>query len=232
MANFLKPSWIEPKGYDPKLNKQTLGVGHYATVGLWGGGPGGATLKVALNDPSVATVVEQASHGDTRIFVVTGKKLGNAMLQAKVATGGVWAFMQIEVGSGSSAVVATRGKRIVVDLQSQTLQAFDGPSSVYSFDCVTGDTDHPTTPGSFKILRKAHPYRSHTYHVQMNYAMFFTADGKALHQYHGLLPLSAVRTLKSKVSDYLGSHGCVRLTEDDARTLFEWAPVGTPVIVK
>lgn len=28
------------------------------------------------------------------------------------------------------------------------------------------------------------------------------------------------------VDDYL--HGCVRLSESDARTLFEWAPLGTP----
>ena len=66
----------------------------------------------------------------------------------------------------------------------------------------------------------------------MNYAMFFTADGKAIHQYHGALPVSTVRFLKSKVSDYLGSHGCVRLAEDDAKALFEWAPIGTVVEVK
>ena len=29
MANFLKPPGIDPKGYDAKLNKQTIGVAHY-----------------------------------------------------------------------------------------------------------------------------------------------------------------------------------------------------------
>lgn len=231
-ANFLKPSWIDPKGFDPKLNKQTIGVGHYATVGLWGGGPAGESLKVAPNDPSVVTVTEQAARGDVRVFHVTGKKSGNSMLEAKTATGSVWAFMQIEVGAGSTSVAPTRGKRIVVDIGSQTVEAFDGPFSVYRFDCVTGDASHPTDPGTFSILRKVHPYRSHTYNVQMNYAMFFTADGKALHQYHGIVPLGTVRALKSAVSDYLGSHGCVRMTEENAHTLYDWAKVGTPVIVK
>jgi lipoprotein-anchoring transpeptidase ErfK/SrfK len=65
----------------------------------------------------------------------------------------------------------------------------------------------------------------------MNYAMFFTTDGKALHQYHGAVPLNVVRTFRGKVSEWFGSHGCVRLSEADARALFEWAPLGTAVEV-
>jgi hypothetical protein len=231
MANFLKPTWIDPKGYDPSLNKQSLGIAHYATVGLWGGGPGGEPLKVTPNDPSVATLVEQSAHGDIRVFRVTGLKAGYTMLEAKTSAGAVWAFMQIEVGGGAAAG-PSRGKRIVVDLDSQTVDAHDDGARVYHFDCVTGDQSHPTTPGIFSVIRKAHPYRSRRYDVQMNYAMFFTADGKALHQYHGSVPLSVVRALKSGVTDYLGSHGCVRLTEQDARVLYEWTPLGTPVQVR
>ncbi|WP_444996219.1 L,D-transpeptidase [Aliikangiella sp. IMCC44359] len=31
--------------------------------------------------------------------------------------------------------------------------------------------------------------------------------------------------------DSLGSHGCVRLSEDNARALFNWAPMHTPVFI-
>jgi lipoprotein-anchoring transpeptidase ErfK/SrfK len=64
----------------------------------------------------------------------------------------------------------------------------------------------------------------------MNYALFFTGDGKALHQYHGP-GFGVVRTFKKSVSDWFGSHGCVRLQEEDARTLYDWASVGTAVHV-
>jgi hypothetical protein len=84
----------------------------------------------------------------------------------------------------------------------------------------------------FGVLRHRQIYRSQTYHVQMNYALFFTNDGKAIHQYHGLLPLSVVRVMKSSVSDWFGSHGCVRVVEEDARQLFAWAPDGTIVEVR
>lgn len=123
-------------------------------------------------------------------------------------------------------------KRIVVNLEDQTVEAYEGDNLIYQFSCVTGDEDHPTDSGVFKIFRKEHPYRSKTYDVQMDYAMFFTDDGKALHQYHGPVPLEIVRTLKKGVSEWFGSHGCVRLEEDAARTLYEWAPLGTKVIVQ
>ena len=122
-------------------------------------------------------------------------------------------------------------KRIVVNLEEQTLEAFEDDELIHQFICVTGDDDHPTDKGTFKIFRKQHPYRSKTYDVPMDYAMFFTEDGKALHQYHGPVPLTVVRAMRQGVSDWFGSHGCVRLQEEDAHTLYEWAPMNTKVTV-
>lgn len=100
MANFLKPSDADPRGYDAGINKQTVDVGEASDVALWGGGDGGERLQVALNDPSVAEVTEGAPDGvDLRRFTAKGLKLGNAMLEAKDGQGHVWAFMQIEVAT-------------------------------------------------------------------------------------------------------------------------------------
>ena len=123
-------------------------------------------------------------------------------------------------------------KSIVVNLDEQMVEAFEDDNRVYAFICVTGDDDHPTDKGVFHIFRKQHPYRSKTYNVPMDYAMFFTEDGKALHQYHGPVPLSVVRNIKQGVTEWFGSHGCVRLEENAARTLYEWAPLNTKVTIK
>ena len=120
-------------------------------------------------------------------------------------------------------------KRIEVDLASQTLKAFDEGKQIYAFDCVTGDSSHPTNKGKFYTFMKDRSHVSHKYNVKMYYAMFFTRDGKAIHQYHGPAPFSVMRTVKEHVSDWVGSHGCVRLNEEDARTLFDWAPIHTMV---
>jgi len=134
-------------------------------------------------------------------------------------------------GSSSKTSPSTSRKVIKVDLRAQLVDAYDGSERIHRFECVSGDKDHPTDRGKFKIQRKHEIYRSRAYNVQMNYAMFFTADGKALHHYHGAVPLSVVRTFRGKVSEWFGSHGCVRLSETDARALFEWAPLGTTVEV-
>jgi lipoprotein-anchoring transpeptidase ErfK/SrfK len=142
---------------------------------------------------------------------------------------------QLASGGTDVAVMAKRSnhpKRIAVDLSSQTLKAYEGADVMFSFDCVTGSKDHPTDPGHFRILHKSPNHVSQAYGVPMHWAMFFTTDGKAIHQYHGMVPLSVVRTLKEHVTDYLGSHGCVRLVESDAKALFEWADYATAVHVE
>ena len=122
-------------------------------------------------------------------------------------------------------------KRIEVSIADQELKAFDNTKLVFRFDCITGDADHPTDKGTFKIFWKDRNHVSHKYHVKMHYAMFFTHDGKAIHQYHGPA-FTTVRTLKTNVSGWFGSHGCVRLQEEDAKALFNWAPSHTTVHVQ
>ena len=120
-------------------------------------------------------------------------------------------------------------KSITVALGRQKLFAYEDGQVRFEFDCVSGDISHPTEPGLFRITRKARFYTSQTYKVPMNYAMFFTNDGKAIHESHVVGPLSL---LKSLGIDSVGSHGCVRLAHEDAVELFDWAPIGTPVRVQ
>ncbi len=118
------------------------------------------------------------------------------------------------------------GKRISVNLDRQILQAFDNNKLVYEFDCVSGDQDHPTDKGRFQVFRKHRKYTSKTYKVPMDYAMFFTKDGKAIHMSH-VVGLSSY--LKFFGIESIGSHGCVRLSEEDAKKLFDWTPMHTSV---
>jgi hypothetical protein len=122
-------------------------------------------------------------------------------------------------------------KRIRVSLEAQVLEAIEDGRVIHRFPCMTGADDHPTDPGTFKIFKKNREHRSRAYDAQMNYAMFFTKDGKAIHQYHGPMGLTVVRAMKRTVSGWFGSHGCVRLSEEHARKMFEWTPMSTTVQV-
>ncbi len=122
-------------------------------------------------------------------------------------------------------------KRILVSLDAQMLWAVQDGRVKFEFPCATGDSSHPTDKGVFPIFRKRETHVSSAYNVPMNYAMFFTKDGKAVHQYHGAMGLTVVRFMKTAVSDMFGSHGCVRLEQQSANSLFNWTPMHTEVHV-
>jgi lipoprotein-anchoring transpeptidase ErfK/SrfK len=122
------------------------------------------------------------------------------------------------------------GKQIIVDLSDQNLYAYEGARLVHSFYCASGDRVHPTAtwPSLHSIFRKHEIYRSKTYNAQMDYAMFFTVDGKAIHQSNAV---GITSILKDVGINQLGSHGCIRLSKAHASKLFTWAPMKTPVFV-
>lgn len=98
MANFMKPEISDKRGYDPRLNKQTIRTGKSAEVSLWGGGADGELLLVTANDRNVVEIVETESFKlHLRNFHVNSLKAGSAMLEARDDRGNVWAYMQIEV---------------------------------------------------------------------------------------------------------------------------------------
>lgn len=119
-------------------------------------------------------------------------------------------------------------KEIQVFVERQVLVALENGEEVYTFDVVTGRDGKETTAGRYQIFRKHEKYTSKTYGSEMPYTMFFTKDGKAIHG-------TQMATLRSYLHSYLtnsvGSQGCIGLTDDNAKALFDWAPVGTSVVV-
>ena len=136
--------------------------------------------------------------------------------------------LHLTVASSAWADDDVGSKEIRVYIDRQILVAVENGNEVYQFDIVTGRDGKETTAGTYQVLRKHKKYTSKAYGSEMPYSMFFTEDGKAIHG-------TQMATLRSYLHSYLtqsvGSHGCVGLTDDNALALFEWAPVGTPVIV-
>jgi lipoprotein-anchoring transpeptidase ErfK/SrfK len=129
-------------------------------------------------------------------------------------------------------------KRIEIVMNDLRLVAYEGHQRVFEFSCVLGDEGTPTRSGHFTIKRKHKEHISGQSHHPMPYAMFFD-EGRAIHAstnvtvrhmavLAGLIKLDNVIPESAKI----GSHGCVNLKKEDAARLFEWAPIGTPVIVR
>src|SRR6266567_4888683 len=119
-------------------------------------------------------------------------------------------------------------KTIVINLDRQVLIAYEDKDIRFEFDCVTGDSTHPTPLGKWYVRRKHQKYTSHKYKVPMNFAMFFTDTGEAIHEGVAVGLLSDLKYLNFfGTGTVIGSHGCVRLSSDDAEKLFKWTPLQT-----
>jgi lipoprotein-anchoring transpeptidase ErfK/SrfK len=78
-------------------------------------------------------------------------------------------------------------------------------------------TKHKTPKGSFVIHAKEINAYSETYKADMPFCCWFSGYEYAIHA--GYLP------------GYPASHGCVRLTAKNAQWFYQWARIGTKVII-
>jgi lipoprotein-anchoring transpeptidase ErfK/SrfK len=129
----------------------------------------------------------------------------------------------------------TSGRWVDVNLTQQVAVAYDGRTLVRMARTSTGRPGFETTPGTYSILRRVASEtmtsagvvgangQSASYSVpHVRWTQYFSSDGKALHENYW------------KPSDQFGipsSHGCAGLLSADAQFFWDWASVGTPVVV-
>lgn len=128
-------------------------------------------------------------------------------------------------------VDSSKIKKIVIDISSQTLYAYEGEDIFMQQKVSTGLKGTPTPRGTFKIMSKT-PSRymqgplpgisSQEYDLPgVPWTMYFTKEGGAIHG-----------TYWHQKFGQKWSHGCVNLPTSEAEKLYNWTPMGTKVIVK
>jgi lipoprotein-anchoring transpeptidase ErfK/SrfK len=118
--------------------------------------------------------------------------------------------------------VRSEGRWIDVDISEQRVTAYDGDQAIQSFIVSTGVAAYPTVIGQFRVYVKytAADMAGPGYYLpDVPYTMYFY-KGYAL---HGTYWHSNFGTPMS--------HGCVNLRTSEAQWLFNFASVGTLVIV-
>ncbi len=117
---------------------------------------------------------------------------------------------------------ASAGKWIEIDVTRQRLIAYEGNKPVFSALVSTGLPQTPTVLGRFAIRRKLprQHMRGPGYSLpNVPWVMYFYSN----YAIHGAYWHNAFgRPI---------SHGCVNMRVADAQWLYNWAPVGTPVVV-
>lgn len=120
-------------------------------------------------------------------------------------------------------------KRINISLSKQLMKQELGGIVLANFRVSTGKPGMATPVGDYKILEKSPKAWSNSAKLWMPYWMKFTNRG------HGIHELPEWPGGKKEGMDHLGkpvSHGCVRLGIGPAKTMYEWAEVGTPIHIE
>ncbi len=124
------------------------------------------------------------------------------------------------------------GKRIEIDLPTQTLRAYEGDTQVFTFSVSSGISTTPTLAGQFQVLFKEDMAFAQRWSLDMPYFMAFYQEREGF--YNGIheLPVTSYGVqLSPHVLGWPASFGCIILDVGPAEALYNWAPVGTLVRV-
>jgi lipoprotein-anchoring transpeptidase ErfK/SrfK len=129
------------------------------------------------------------------------------------------------------------GRWVDVNLSAQVATAYDGRAALRSALISSGRPGWETPTGVFPVLRRIEKDTMDgaslvgqgpngagaTYKVEnVRYVQYFTADGAAVHENYWRRPATFGMP---------GSHGCIGMAPADAAWFWEFAAVGTPLVI-
>ncbi len=127
-------------------------------------------------------------------------------------------------------VKVARFKKIEVSIAKQKLFIYLGPVKLGTMKISSGKDGWLTPIGTFKTLNKVPRAWSKLAQLWMPNWMAFAGGGK-----FGIHELPEWPSGRKEGENHLGlrvSHGCIRLGPADAKLLYNWTPIGTPMVVK
>ncbi|GAB4506031.1 MAG: hypothetical protein Kow00123_01690 [Anaerolineales bacterium] len=123
-------------------------------------------------------------------------------------------------------------KKIVVDISEQRMYVYEGGVLIYKWVCSTGEPGRDTRTGVFAVQSKIPEAYSSVWRLRMPYWLGIYWAGGSENGIHAL-PINPNGTVLW--AGFLGhkvSFGCIILDTPNAKTLYDWAEIGTPVIIQ
>lgn len=165
------------------------------------------------------------------------ERIGNGIQNALTTRyeGGPAESVKVGIDSGPNTEGELADKYIEIDISQQKLFTFKNKTLVKTYRVSTGK-DYPTPVGTFKILNKSGLGFSSIYNVWMPYWMAFEFS-KELHAYFGIHELPYFYSGSHKIMrprEFIGAPntgGCVALDVGDSKEVYQFADIGTPVVI-
>jgi len=139
----------------------------------------------------------------------------------------------IPTGGGSPTVTPRRDLKFVVDVSAQTCFLYGGNTLWYRWRCSTGRWGYPTRYGIFHVQSKLPVAYGAAWNIYMPYWLGIYWAGGTQNGIHGL-PWNA-STGATTWAGLVGrpiTYGCIMLDNWAAKTLYDLAYIGMPVIIQ
>lgn len=120
-------------------------------------------------------------------------------------------------------------KRIEIDISKQRFYAYEGDNLVYNFPTSTGLPGRDTATGHYKVLDKIPMAYSSIWRLKMPYWLGIYYVGRIENGIHALPIRPDGSVMWGGLLGQRASYGCVILSTEAARTIFQWAEIGTKV---
>jgi tetratricopeptide (TPR) repeat protein len=120
-------------------------------------------------------------------------------------------------------------KRIEIFIGQQRMYVYEGDRLLWNWVVSTGEPGRDTRTGHFQVLDKIPNAYASRWDLQMPHWLGIYYVGASENGIHALPILSSGQRLWAGFLGQRVSYGCVILGVQEARWLYEWAEVGTPV---
>lgn len=122
-------------------------------------------------------------------------------------------------------------RRIEVDLSDKLTTVYQDNQPIKVFEVCTGRPSHPTAPGRYEVQTKMEEAYGSTWDLWMPKWLGIYDAGGTENGFHALPILSSGQTLWRGSLGTGCSYGCIVLDTPDAEWLYDWADLGTAVII-
>jgi lipoprotein-anchoring transpeptidase ErfK/SrfK len=124
-------------------------------------------------------------------------------------------------------------KKIVVNIAEQHTRVYENGQLIYDWVSSTGIESSPTHRGTFQVLEKHEEAYASQWDLWMPYFIsVYPAGGGVQNGFHELPILANGTRLWEGALGRPASYGCIILGIPAAKTLYDWAEVGVPVIIE
>lgn len=206
----------------------TLSAAVVSVGGLLAGTPSAqAAAQTAPDEPTASPEAGGVGMGREPFLQPVVDAMAAVTLPTVGASGSSGRTLPADPPAGSG-----QGRRVVFDQSAQQVWLVREGGSVRSTYPVSGSVHDNLQPGHYEVYSRSAQATSFDYRSTMRWMVRFTQGDSAAIGFHAIpvdaqhRPVQSWRELGTPLSS-----GCIRQRPRDARALWRFAPLGTPVVV-